>query len=256
MNNQRGTVFFYILIGVALFAALSYAVSQTLRVSSGSGEQMTGSIEKMNMYKSDLDQFLEAIQLRINMMVISDGVNEKNIDFRTTKYLLGNNTQNCWNTNPGCTTASCRVFAPDSPDGIQPIIFEQIASKTLQTSAGRPKNGHAQINQAIIEGVGSPAPDMVLQISGINPVFCNFYNSKQGITTNFTDSSVFEDIGETLADSRQQALGGCATAAVFNATNIFGDQATQFAGKRTFCAPADYSAFRPTLRIWHVLRAR
>jgi hypothetical protein len=254
MNNQRGSVFFYILIGVALFASLSYAVSQSVRTSAGNSDG--GSKEKRELTYVELVTFLENLKLRVYQMESTEGVSETKIDFDSTSYLLGNNSQNCWNKNEACQTTECGMFSPENPQGIRPLILESITSSLQQTNAGRPKNGHLSVGQLIIEDVASPAPEMIVTVAGISPSFCNYYNSKQGITTNFTNETILEDIGEGTMSSRPASLGGCGTSASFNTTNTIGDQYTFFKNKRTFCSPLDFLAFKPTLRIVYVLKAR
>lgn len=253
-TSENGSVFIYILIGVALFAALSITLSQSLRTSSG--DAGSGANERRDIAYVELTSFLESLKMRTYQMEYTNGLNETQIDFVSASYLFGNDLMNCWNENASCSTASCRVFSPENPQGLRPTIFNNITSTLAQTSPAKAKNGHLQLGQLIIEGVGSPKPEMVVTISGVSPSFCNYYNSKQGITTTFTDTTQLEDIGESTGSSTPAGLGGCEIVTTFNTNKTIGDQYAPFKGRKTFCSPLEANTHAPTLKILYVLKAR
>lgn len=94
--SQRGSVFLYILIGVFLFAALSYAVATSMRGNSGVSN------ERNKLIASEIiaagNRFTEAVtRLRLK------GVSKNAISFE-------NNVFAPVYTNPNCTTGRCKVF--------------------------------------------------------------------------------------------------------------------------------------------------
>ena len=99
IRNPSGNVLFYVLIGVALMAALSYAVSQTNR---GSAQSITK--ERAGILASEIIEYGEivgnaVIQLRLR------GIDDTEISFEN-KEISGYE-------NANCTDDSCKVFALD-----------------------------------------------------------------------------------------------------------------------------------------------
>ena len=256
MNNhierQRGSALVFILIGVALFAALSYTVTQMMRVGADSKGMALGAQEKGNVAVTDLMQYLEALKMRVFMMTIEDGVPATQLDFKNDLYTRANGTPIPGNTNPLCLTDACHVFAPFGKNGVTPMIFPSVIVSTPQPVASLPMNGHGGIYQIRIYGVGSAEPDLVFVIHGIRPDVCNLYNAKQGITTHFTsDVGTLSSISENDSTATPDNFAG-----VFSSSNIFGANATGFEGKKSFCAPAMNDTNANSLAIWHVLVAR
>lgn len=251
MNNQRGTVFFYILIGVALFAALSYAVSQSIRLSNDSSGLAIGDSEKNTATIIDIQQFLEAVTLKVYEITNINGVSESLLDFKNDVYKRANNSTNPDNTNSNCTESKCRVFTPYADNGLTPIIFQSAADTTAQNTITDPKNGHSRVSVIDLNGVGSPAPDLVFIIHGIKPQICNLYNQRQGITTTYNLTTTLTSIGETSPSSAPDIFNGS-----FTTSKSFGYGATEFTGKKSFCAPSYADSSNSRLAIWHVVKAR
>lgn len=254
--SQSGSAVFIILLGIVLFAALAAAVTQSIRLNESEGGGTSGGAEKLALNYSETQQYLEAVKVRTNTLLISDNISEANLDFINDTYQFGGGADNCWNANSNCADSSCRVFSPYAGDGILPVVLSIIADTPEQTDTTRSKNGHGQVRQLSMDGVGSSAPDLLFEIKGVTPAFCNYYNAKQGITTNYTSSTVMSDIGEDPNDSMVDNFGGCSSGASFNSTHVFGDNATDFSGKKSFCAPMDTDSYEHRLSIIHVLKAR
>ncbi len=251
MNNQNGSVFFFILLGVALFAALSYAVTQSLRLTSDSEGTALGNSEKSTASIADIQQFLDALTIRVFHLTNSNGIPENMLDFKNNVYLLADDTAIVNNINASCVTDNCHVFSPYAPDGLMPFIFRNSADTPDQTNIALPKNGHGQVRQVILNGVGTGAPELMFLIHGISPRICNLYNQKQGVTTTYTSATTLTLIGEGSPSSTPDAFTG-----TFSTTNNFGLGATAFTGKKSFCAPAYIDGEDNRLAIWHVLKVR
>ena len=97
--NQSGNVLFYILIAVALLAALSFATTQGTRGSGGqiSKEQARLHAVEMIGYGNMLAQAVSQLRLR--------GYSDTEISFENG-IVSGY-------TNPNCTDDECKVFHPD-----------------------------------------------------------------------------------------------------------------------------------------------
>lgn len=251
MTKERGSIFFYILIGVALFAALSYAVSQSVRLSSDVRGSAIGDSEKTTATIIDIQQFLEAVTLKVYEITNINGVSEGLIDFRNDIYKRADDSVNADNTNSNCLESKCRVFLPYADNGLTPIVFQSASDTTVENTATLPKNGHSRISVISLEGVGSPAPDLVYIIHGVKPQICNLYNQRQGITTTYDLNTSLTSIGEGSPSSVPDIFTGS-----FTTSKTFGSGATQFSGKKTFCAPSYEDTSNCRLAIWHVVKAR
>ncbi len=249
-TTQHGGIFFYILLGCALFAALTYAVTQSLRINSGSGGNVSD-LEKASLSVSDITQYMESLKMKVAELTVANGIPESSLDFKNNVYTLQNAANNSDNTNATCSDSSCRIFMPYNTSGLLPRIFSDVASTTDQSSATAPKNGHGQITQISIDGVGSSAPDLVFVIYGVTATFCNSYNNRLSIITTYSDTTTLTSIGESSPGSVPASFAGS-----FNTTNTFATGATIFAGKKTFCAPALPDGNSPRLGIWQVLKIR
>lgn len=251
-KDQRGSVIVWIFIMVAIFAALTFAVTSSFRVGSG----INTNKEKMALYLVQLNSFLEGLKVQTQVLVKINHIDETRIDFNNTFNKLADDTVTCWTDNPGCSDASCSIFQPYNPKGVQARTFPEIGYSVPQSNTGRLINGHGQPSVVAVEGVGTSAPDLIYRIAGIDPQFCNYYNAQQGITTAYTTATTMASIGETEGTSRPNNFGGCSTAATFAAGKYIGEEATIFRGKRTFCVPFDQSVMPNRLNIIYVLLAR
>lgn len=251
-SSQSGSAVIFIFMGIVLFAALTYAVTQNMRVSMNASTDK----EKFALLNSEVLQFLDAVKTRYTDLTMVQGVDPLDVSFETDLYKRVNGAVMCANTNQNCSSASCKMFAPGSPDGLQPRLFTDIADPDQQTTAIQGLNGTGQIGQLIIDGVGTSAPDLVFRINGVSPEFCNYFNAQQGLTTAYTSATTLVTIGETQATSRGNIFGGCGSATAFDGTDMFAEEATMFRGKRAFCAPARAAAMNARLAITYVVLAR
>lgn len=81
-NNQSGNVLFLILIAVALFAALSYAVTQSTR-GGGNADDETSLISS-----ASLTQYPASLKLSMLRLSISNGVSGLNTEFKVLSQTL------------------------------------------------------------------------------------------------------------------------------------------------------------------------
>lgn len=75
MKYQNGNALFLILIAVALFAALSYAVTQSTSTQKG----IDG--EKLSLYANDVLEFAQAVKTGTNFIYTNNGIGEGDIRF-------------------------------------------------------------------------------------------------------------------------------------------------------------------------------
>lgn len=98
-NPESGVAIFYIFLGIAMFAALSYAASNMFR---GGGNAMNS--ELYNLYASEILQFSRGMRTATHSMKI-DGISVTEISFE-------NNFASGY-TNGNCTNNDCLIFNPD-----------------------------------------------------------------------------------------------------------------------------------------------
>ncbi len=77
-NGESGNVLFLILIAVALFAALSYAVTQSSRSGGGDAASETNLINS-----STITQYPAGIRTALVRMIVSSGVTADELSFNT-----------------------------------------------------------------------------------------------------------------------------------------------------------------------------
>lgn len=252
MRDSSGSAIFILLILLACFAALSYAVSQSFRVESNNSVPK----ETLALAASDHMAFGESVRARFSTLTEINKIPETSLCFGTAAYKLFDGTTNFYNANTACASSACEVFIPDSPSGIIPVVFNKQLSTQAQAAAGnRPIKGGSQIAQWTIHNLGTTTPELIIYTRGVSPELCNYYNSLQGITTSFDDNTYMESFGESSSDLPGTFPWNGPIA--FTSTGTFGDAAgipAQFAGKMTFCAPIDHQAFAARLGIVHVLK--
>lgn len=98
-SRESGSAIFYILIAIVLFAALSFAVSNSFR---GSGEGMRDEI--YDLQASEILQFARSIRSAAHGLRI-DGIADRRISFE-------NNFASGY-TNSVCSLDRCKIFHPD-----------------------------------------------------------------------------------------------------------------------------------------------
>ncbi len=249
MKNSSGNVLFLILIAVALFAALSYAVTQSTR--SGGGNATS---EQVQLRATQLITYMTGLQNQVVRMRITDGVDALAIHTGSDVYTLGpigTQSANCWNDNTNCVANKCHVFNDLNPEGTVPRVFGPDFVTPAAGIPGRVTPGHLGKRQFAINGIGTPASDLTFYIAYIRADVCNAINAKMGMTTNFVETDTFPPGGEE-GSSVGTNFGGCGTPAVWDTTSTpFGDQFTAVSGQQTFCIPYDTAS--PGLALFQVI---
>lgn len=165
--SDRGNALFLILIAVALFAALSYAVTQSGR---GGG---TVSRETALIAAAQITQSAAALKATVDRMLIT-GTQVADLQFHTGAISC-DEPDASW---PKCTSGADCVFAPEGggaalpsfpaniSDGLAPVVL------CLENPA---------TNTWSMEGVGTAAPDSSLSIDNLSREVCAAINKGLGI---------------------------------------------------------------------------
>jgi hypothetical protein len=155
-SSECGSVFIYIMIGVFLFAALSYAVATSMRGNTGV------SSERQKLAAAEIiatgNRFTEAVtRLRLK------GVEKRAISFE-------NNIDLAY-TNPNCTTDECRVFANAGGGLSWETPPPNITAAPWFFSGG-----------IAVDGIGSAAGDLAIYLPVIPADVCSQINELLGNT--------------------------------------------------------------------------
>jgi len=124
--KQRGNALFLILIAVALFAALSYAVTNSGRGGGGIDR------EQASIDASILLQQGATLASAVQKMRILNGTQPEQLEFMNDVYVGFYNGQH---DNPTCNDNSCKVFHPDGGGISFPIVPKNIIDDCAATCA-------------------------------------------------------------------------------------------------------------------------
>lgn len=222
-KNQKGNVLFLILIAVALFAALSYAITQSSRGGGDSGS------EDARIQAARIIQYGTSIKVALDRMRIMNGVGENEISFynETFTTMAGALRQPAGDF-PNCGDVSCQIFHPDG-GGATPIIFggEAILVDSPVPGGGTAP-GHTRFWEVDIENLGSSANDLAMSVLYLTPEVCMAVNDLLGIPNDggappvddYRPSGSYSDYRNNL-----DTLVGW----------TIGDDYAPFAGQTSFC---------------------
>lgn len=175
MRRQRGNILFLILLAVVLFAALSYAVTQSLR---GGGNDASN--EKNSVQTSDLLNYFAQLDTAVQRMMLSDNVKDYELNFfyqTASNFVMGGQD------NSNCTASRCRVFDPAGG---------AVSGRKLNTfTRGTFPGGTPTVIYYVkVPGVGSDADDIVLALHQPNSRICKDINNRFGLNDMIYTSNI------------------------------------------------------------------
>lgn len=237
---------FLILIAVALFAALSYAIT-----SSGRGSSSVDK-EQASLQASRLIQYFGQVQAEFNRLRLLGGYDITEIDFGSEVFSRWNPTvPTPWHDNPNCTSDNCRIFQSNGGN-VPDITFENIVvPNTMPFSSSHPHHGHPFAARTDVIGVGTTAQDLVFAVIRLNRDVCDAINRALGLPTSLADTSeAYSSIGvpggRDLTDLNYWSLDATAL------TEQIGNQETAFQGELSGC----YNGASYGYTYYHVLVPR
>lgn len=169
--KESGNVLFLILIAVALFAALSYAVTQSTR--SGSGDAAG---EKNLISSAQLTQYPAGIRTALVRMIISNGTAEENLSF--------NRPSDFGDLTGGTGEESMGVFHPNGGGANYSLAPADIMSGSSQ---GQWRfNSDNEINLIGVTGGAGPttaSADIIAFLPDVSQSICSRVNEELGLPT-------------------------------------------------------------------------
>lgn len=173
-QSQSGNIFLIIFLAIAMFAGLTFALTQGMR----SGESNLTK-EKANLAATEMIEFMNKVKQAVDTLII-DGCDPLNIDFTNSVYLRINGSS--IETAPAGTTPNCKVFDP-SGGGIYAVDFSEYAGTGYPTA---PNTGPAPAIAAaryVDSGLGTTENDLAYVFYFINLDVClSILNKVDGST--------------------------------------------------------------------------
>ncbi|MGM0422103.1 MAG: hypothetical protein ACQEQL_03285 [Pseudomonadota bacterium] len=166
MRHQSGNALFLILIAVALFAALSYAVTQSGR-SSGSVDRETRELQASRLMQSTAAMKTTIMRLRLS------GCDLTEISFERAPF-DGSDTYYYHANSP--TDLSCHVFSPEN-GGATVWTLQDYQGENVHSSFPVRYSGTWRVDD-----IGSSAPELMMYVGMVNPELCKQINRKLGVT--------------------------------------------------------------------------
>lgn len=157
--GEKGNVLFLILIAVALFAALSYAVTQSTRSGGGSTEKETNLLNS-----ASLTQYPTSLRTAVVRMILN-GADLDDIGFDPPSGFSGNST-------------AFLVFHPDGGGA----VFQQAPSDAMSSNSSGAwyYNGNFEVGEIGQSGAGGN--DLIAFLPGIGQSICKKLNEELGVT--------------------------------------------------------------------------
>jgi hypothetical protein len=216
-RRENGNALFLILIAVALFAALSYAITQ-----SGRSGASSISSDKARLMAAQLAQFAGEVQAAVQRLQVINNCGEGELDF--SGYSAG--YSGYWGGSPPANPArradgSCDVFSP-AGGNVPPI--RPVEDAAFRGTSGAPNNYGVTIARAWITGVGtdtgsSSSQETLILAWYLAPEVCQALDTANKIATwplpesgytLMSDSTLYAGTGYTehIGDAQSPALAG------------------------------------------------
>ena len=222
MKAQKGNALFLILIAVALFAALSYAVTNSGRGGSGIDK------EQAEITAAQILQILSNTDAGLQRFMIIGGYDIDEIDMFSTGLTMTGDTN-------ACTTDECNLFHTDGGGVLPPLLpTSAIASSTTcnYVNDGKIRPFFLLIS---VEGVGSDLADIAVFYCGVDINVCKAINNRMNIKE-WNDTALTFSLG-TSASSEYLPFSNAYTSPMSTtAANFLGTtQDSRINGTYTLC---------------------
>lgn len=173
-KGERGNILFLILIAVALFAALSYAVTQSSRSGSGNASSETNLVDS-----ATITQYPASVRTSIIKMMVEDSVNVADMEFNTpSDFSHGGVIDDTSLTNASVKQAVFYPAGTTTGTGGGGATYENVGGNLMDNGS----EGTWHFNESFnIPGVGSSANDLIAFVSGIKKSVCSKIDEQLGI---------------------------------------------------------------------------
>ncbi len=240
-SSQSGSVFFIIILAIAMFAGLSYAV---FKGGAGSGAQLTNdqarlAAQEVIAYTDTIAKAVQTLRLR--------GCSDTQISFANNVFTAVDGTlTHPDGHNPNApVSGECDVFKPQGGN-VNPTYLSASATKMYRSPppAGWAKPGGLSTYAIISTGLGTPAHELFIIPAFIEFNVCMKINEILGI--NNPDGKP--------PDDQAIAGGGNKYNGTYLLTETVGDEIPQLGNASAFCksaanvmSPKEYHFYRVVL---------
>ena len=251
LNQNRGNALFLILIAVALFAALSYAITQSGRGGGGIDR------ETASLQASEIVQYASQIRTSIMRMKLINGCSDTNISFESPE--TGTLLQNTIDPAPD---DSCHVFRPDGGG----VIYKEISEDMLDSSNSASKyyGQPVFIGTTRIQGVGTyngtAGRELIMTVPFVTRELCTeLARNTVGLNSDGSipqDNNISYNVSE---NSDSYFIGEYTTPGGFELYGLGGSSptvGTHFVGSETGCFQGRNLPPTGTYHFYHVLIPR
>lgn len=237
MNNSSGNVLFLILIAVALFAALSYAITNSNRSGGKNTDKETASLSAARILQN-----LALMTATIDRMTISGNRTVEQLDMTTPNMAasIGN--------LDACVSDTCNLFHVNGGKVI-PELPAKFIRKGSTCDTGTQTYMAPSLMLMSIQGVGTDEPDVVIEYICMDYKICDEINEKLGLWKS-GDPYLTADRGAFGTGFAYFRYTGYQAGLTVN--QIGSD--TRLVGQTTFCGRLPAGTTRSSL--YHVLKAR
>lgn len=239
--NARGNALFLILIAVALFAALSYAVTQSGR-GGGNADR-----EGAALLAARFAQYGATVATNIMRMEMANGCSEDRLNFANSTMVHPTYWGGSDNTNAPAD-GSCDVFG---------VLGTPYWPAHLEMPVDDPAEDWLSISHRIgVQNVGSPASDIVMFLalsnSARSQAICDSVNRSAGNSGDLTSGTT-----RTLDWEYPRGAGLTYSATTIDTLTIGDDPVNSgHAGKMVGCLTGDSSHDGAAKILYYVLKAR
>lgn len=193
-RSERGNVLFLILIAVALFAALSYAVTQSTRSGGGDASKETNLVNA-----AGITQYPASIKTAITRMIVSNSIDPTTLLFDTPS------------TFSSLTTTDLQGRAVFYPTGGGATYVEAPSSVMQSNTAGTwTFNGENQIENIGTSDATTTVDnaDVIAFLPNVKKAVCDSIHTKLGISTTAADLAATGIDIVTNLDFADPTMGG------------------------------------------------
>lgn len=230
-----GNVLFIILIAVALFGALSFAITQSSNSGSNSATR-----DKAKIIASEILQYASTVEQAIERMALINEVSVEYLDVSAAGIVQQP-------ANANCSSDRCKLFSP-SGGGIKAKALPPEAtdmSKTNWWKVGNQSKAYFMIVRW--DDIGTDLADLVLLYGAVTDEVCEEINVMLGLKS-YGDPAIYEGHGAFVEH-------GGFLVPYPNPAGRLGDEEAVVKGKHSFCSQAS-SASAWGNYFYHVLVAR
>lgn len=237
-RTQRGNILFLILLAVVLFAALSYAVTQSMR---GGGKD--GGSESADLAAAEILQWFAAVDTAVMRMHVVGGIAYEDMSFAYNSLSSSGGALSGYSHSTRCTSNRCRVFLPEG-GGVPPPIFTEHGAQGTALNGFVAEGYMYQLTTMPWPGAGTDLNDIVMPFNFMKAEICDAINKRIGISERPTSGIIVNVNGKTPSAWDNPA------------TSFLTPDLTQLMGKDTIGTAFSGSGASARCFIYHVVIKR